>query len=793
MVGFSSEKWFTESGFYPYEIGQSCRFSEDNSESFSRAPSSAGDKKTYTMSLWVKRTDITSSALFSSGTSGTELTQLSIQGDGNLRFRDRSDDNLRKDTTALLRDLGAWYHIVCAVDVTQASNSNRVKIYINGTLQTAFDIDDTFSNRNTYINRTGGNGMVIGRRAYDTGSHFDGYMAEVHFIDGTQVTADSFGETKEGVWIPKAYTGSYGTNGFYLKFDQTGTGTASASTIGADSSGNNNHLTSTNLSANDSNIPDSPTNNFCTMNPLALSNTGSADFKIGNTKITLADNEEAFGTVGVSSGKWYFELDHQSSASSNNKIAVGIADADAPNNNEQVNYGHQATTWGVGDIISVAVDVDNETITFRKNNVAIETDTDWSSKGWTTIVPILTSGNSAGDETGMLNFGGDSSFNTNQTAQGNSDENGHGDFYYTPPSGYLALCSANLPEPTISPLNGKQPSDYFNTALYNGDSSGHTVTGVGFQSSFTWIKSRTLSESHQIYDSFRGAFKSVRPNESGAESTFSSKGLSSWNSDGFVLTDGNNRVTDDGDTYVSWNWRGNDGASAASNSDGSTASEVIVNTEAGFSIVSYTGTGSTTTIGHGLGKKPSTMWIKNRDSSMNWTNYFDTTAMGATKVLFFDLNNVLGDSTTPFNDTEPTTSVFTVGSSGGTNASSDKYIAYCFTNIEGYSKVGQYSGNNDADGPFIYTGFRPAWLIIKRTDDTKNWHLTDNKRDTHNRSITRLFPNLSDDENAASGYAIDLVSNGIKIRNTDTDTNASGGTYIYTAFAEMPFKYANAR
>ena len=789
----SSNFFFGSSGFYPYEIGQSCRFESASDERLSRAPSSAGNKKTFTWSGWVKRSAHTNSSLFSSGTASDELTQLNIQGDGNLRFRDRSGDNLRKETTALLNDVGAWYHIVCAVDLTQASNGDRVKLYINGTLQTDLSINDTFSNRNTYINRTGGNGMVIGRRAYDTGSHFDGYMAEVHFIDGTQVTADSFGETKEGVWIPKAYTGSYGTNGFYLKFDQTGTGTASASTIGADSSGNNNHLTSTNLSANDSNIPDSPTNNFCTMNPLALSNTGSADFKIGNTKITLADNEEAFGTVGVSSGKWYFELDHQSSASSNNKIAVGIADADAPNNNEQINYGHQATTWGVGDIISVAVDVDNETITFRKNNVAIETDTDWSSKGWTTIVPILTSGNSAGDETGMLNFGGDSSFNTNQTAQGNSDENGHGDFYYTPPSGYLALCSANLPEPTISPLNGKQPSDYFNTALYNGDSSGHTVTGVGFQSSFTWIKSRTLSESHQIYDSFRGAFKSVRPNESGAESTFSSKGLSSWNSDGFVLTDGNNRVTDDGDTYVSWNWRGNDGASAASNSDGSTASEVIVNTEAGFSIVSYTGTGSTTTIGHGLGKKPSTMWIKNRDSSMNWTNYFDTTAMGATKVLFFDLNNVLGDSTTPFNDTEPTTSVFTVGSSGGTNASSDKYIAYCFTNIEGYSKVGQYSGNNDADGPFIYTGFRPAWLIIKRTDDTKNWHLTDNKRDTHNRSITRLFPNLSDDENAASGYAIDLVSNGIKIRNTDTDTNASGGTYIYTAFAEMPFKYANAR
>ena len=787
----SSNFFFGSSSFYPYEINSSCRFNRTQNSEMTRTPSSDGNRKIFTLAVWIKRSKINNGVIFGVGPSSSNNGSIEIHNN-ELRFKEEtSGDDLFKDTTAVLRDINTWYHIVVAVDLTQASNSNRVKMYINGTQQTSFSTDETFGNRDSQFN-TSGVGNAIGKRFY-SGTYFGGYLAEMHFIDGTQVTADSFGETKEGVWIPKAYTGSYGTNGFYMKFNQTGSGTPSASTRGADSSGNGNHFATSAVNAADCNRQDTPTNNFCTMNPLALSNTGAADFSIGNALITLADNEEAFGTFSVSSGKWYFELDHQSSASSNNKIAVGIADADAPNNNEQVNYGHQATTWWVGDIISVAVDVDNETITFRKNNVAIETDTDWSSKGWTTIVPILTSGNSAGDETGMLNFGGDSSFNTNQTAQGNSDENGHGDFYYTPPSGYLALCSANLPEPTISPLNGKQPSDYFNTALYNGDSSGHTVTGVGFQSSFTWIKSRTLSESHQIYDSFRGAFKSVRPNESGAESTFSSKGLSSWNSDGFVLTDGNNRVTDDGDTYVSWNWRGNDGASAASNSDGSTASEVIVNTEAGFSIVSYTGTGSTTTIGHGLGKKPSTMWIKNRDSSMNWTNYFDTTAMGATKVLFFDLNNVLGDSTTPFNDTEPTTSVFTVGSSGGTNASSDKYIAYCFTNIEGYSKVGQYSGNNDADGPFIYTGFRPAWLIIKRTDDTKNWHLTDNKRDTHNRSITRLFPNLSDDENAASGYAIDLVSNGIKIRNTDTDTNASGGTYIYTAFAEMPFKYANAR
>ena len=789
MVGFSSEKWFSESSFYPHEIGQSARFDKANSAYLSRAPSSPGNKTTFTWSGWVKFCSSASYRLFSSGTSASEITDFHMNGsDGTLRFRDKHDgDNLRKETTAVLRDVGAWYHLVCAVDVTQGSNSNRVKIYINGTLQTAFDTDDTFVNRNTYINRTGGNGMVLGKRAYDSASLLDGYMAEVHFVDGTQLTADSFGETKEGVWIPKAYTGSYGTNGFYLKFDQTGTGTASASTIGADSSGNNNHFTTSAFASTDSNIPDSPTNNFCTMNPLALSNTGSADFEMGNTKITLADNEEAFGTFGVSSGKWYWEVDHHSSASSNNKLGIGIADADAPNNNEQVNYGHQATTWGVGDIIGVAVNVDDEEITFYKNNTAIETNTDWSSKGWTTIVPILTSANSAGNEVAHINFGQDSSFNNNVTKQSNSDENNRGDFYYSPPSGYLALCSANLPEPTISPLNGDQPADHFNTVLYTGNGATQSITGVGFQPDWVWIKERNSAVDHKLYDSVRGATELIISNDTDAEVTHST-GLTSFDNDGFSIGSAAS-VNGSSDTYVAWNWLGANGT--ATNSDGDLTSTVSANTTAGFSIVSYnsgSSASSNQTVGHGLGVVPKMIIAKSRFASGAWNVYHAD--VGNDKRLRLDTDAAEATSAV-WGDTTPTSSVFTQRI---TTTNNKDIIAYCFSNVEGYSKFGSYTGNGDADGTFVYTGFRPAWLMWKRTNSTNQWTMHDATRNPNNPTDQVMYANLTQADGTADAIVTDLVSNGFKLRSGSSgNANTSGSSYIYMAFAEMPFKYANAR
>jgi hypothetical protein len=793
MVNFSSEKWFSESSFYPYEIEQSCRFSKANSASLSRAPSSAGNKKTFTWSGWVKFCNSASYRLFGSGTSATEITDFHMNGsDGTLRFRDRqSGDNLRKETTAALRDVGAWHHIVCAVDVTQGSNSNRVKIYINGTLQTAFDTDDTFVNRNTYINRTGGNGMVLGKRAYDSASLLDGYMAEVHFVDGTQLTADSFGETKEGVWIPKAYTGSYGTNGFYLKFDQTGTGTASASTIGADSSGNNNHFTTSGFASIDSNRTDSPTNNFATWNAAwAYSSTYATTGTLLNGALALSSSGSATSAWSTfllpSSGKYYVEMRTSSTVSSN--FVCGVMSTDG-NVNRSVLFQTDGTidldnaqnqsglaSWVDGNTVGILLNMDGGSSGFGEIAFYLQ------NSAYGNAVSI----SSATSPYALMTYG--------QTyVDLRTDER---DFAYSIPDGYSTLSTANLPEPTISPLNGDQPSDYFNTVLYSGNDSTNAITGVNFQPDLVWLKRRSGTNAHQLYDAIRGAGKVLHPNTNDGEADETA--FNSFDTDGFEVDGGSNSHNASGETYVAWNWLAGNGTTtndASSTGVGSTDSVYSVNTTAKCSIVTYTGTGSATTIAHGLGAKPNTIWIKRRTVADygNWSIYVDSPNMGAGKSIYFDLNNAAGTSSSMMNDTEPTSSVFTVNTSSGTNTNTHEYVAFCFSNVEGYSKFGEYAGNASAEGPFVYTGFRPAWILLKNVADAEWWSLFDNKRLGYNEVNSILSPNDTNQEYAAGGGGIDILSNGFKIRGTSGNFNGSGDAHIYMAFAEMPFKYANGR
>jgi hypothetical protein len=793
MVNFSSEKWFSESSFYPYEIEQSCRFSKANSASLSRAPSSAGNKKTFTWSGWVKFCNSASYRLFGSGTSATEITDFHMNGsDGTLRFRDRqSGDNLRKETTAALRDVGAWHHIVCAVDVTQGSNSNRVKIYINGTLQTAFDTDDTFVNRNTYINRTGGNGMVLGKRAYDSASLLDGYMAEVHFIDGTQLTADSFGETKEGVWVAKAYTGSYGTNGFYLKFDQTGTGTASASTIGADSSGNNNHFTTSGFASIDSNRTDSPTNNFATWNAAwAYSSTYATTGTLLNGALALSSSGSATSAWSTfllpSSGKYYVEMRTSSTVSSN--FVCGVMSTDG-NVNRSVLFQTDGTidldnaqnqsglaSWVDGNTVGILLNMDGGSSGFGEIAFYLQ------NSAYGNAVSI----SSATSPYALMTYG--------QTyVDLRTDER---DFAYSIPDGYSTLSTANLPEPTISPLNGDQPSDYFNTVLYSGNDSTNAITGVNFQPDLVWLKRRSGTNAHQLYDAIRGAGKVLHPNTNDGEADETA--FNSFDTDGFEVDGGSNSHNASGETYVAWNWLAGNGTTtndASSTGVGSTDSVYSVNTTAKCSIVTYTGTGSATTIAHGLGAKPNTIWIKRRTVADygNWSIYVDSPNMGAGKSIYFDLNNAAGTSSSMMNDTEPTSSVFTVNTSSGTNTNTHEYVAFCFSNVEGYSKFGEYAGNASAEGPFVYTGFRPAWILLKNVADAEWWSLFDNKRLGYNEVNSILSPNDTNQEYAAGGGGIDILSNGFKIRGTSGNFNGSGDAHIYMAFAEMPFKYANGR
>jgi len=361
----------------------------------------------------------------------------------------------------------------------------------------------------------------------------------------------------------------------------------------------------------------------------------------------------------------------------------------------------------------------------------------------------------------------------------NSDANGYGKFYYAPPSGYLALCTNNLPEPTI-----KDSSEYFNTVLYTGDGTSQSITGVGFQPDFVWIKERSSTSDHHAFDSVRGVNKVLFPSNNNAESTSGSL-ITSFDSDGFTHN-GAGGIGENSQTYVVWNWLAN-GGTTSSNTDGSITSTVQANTTAGFSVVTYTGTGTAGTIGHGLGKKPQCIILKNRSFNDSWITFHEPE--GATKFMSLDTTGASSDFGAMWNDTEPTTSVFSIGSDSGgrwVNSSGDTYVAYCFAGIEGYSKFGSYIGNGSDDGTFVYTGFKPAFILGKPTSQTGEWFMFDSARDPDNGMDKYLYASNSSSEGTGS-VRIDFTSNGFKWRNTAGAWNGSGVSYIYMAFAESPF------
>ena len=329
------------------------------------------------------------------------------------------------------------------------------------------------------------------------------------------------------------------------------------------------------------------------------------------------------------------------------------------------------------------------------------------------------------------------------------------------------------------------PGLFFNTVLYTGDGNdGRTVTGVGFQPDWVWLKSRSEAEHHTLNDSVRGANKQLYSHLSYSEATDTDR-LQSFDSNGFTLgTDV--IVNKNTETFVSWNWKA--GGSASSNSDGSITSSVSVNTTAGFSIVSYTGTGSNATVGHGLGASPEVVIVKRRDNARGWR--VGGEAIGTTnQFLALDTDVAFDSATTGFKSFSSTT--FGIGTSLDWNVSSSTFIAYCFAEKKGYSKFGSYTGNGNADGSFIYTGFAVSWLMMKRTDSAGEWLIYDNKRDPFNLRDTRLEAQDNFADSTGTTKVFDFLSNGFKCRGSDADINASGGTYIYMAFAESPFVNSN--
>ena len=809
-----SAKGNVAGGFYPTTIDQSLRFNDDDSAFLSWTPASAGNRKTWTFSTWVKRTEVADyNQIFNFGYNNPDECSLRFRSNDVLEFTCSASSvvQARYRTNAVYRDVSAWYHIVLAIDTTQATASNRVKLFVNGEQVTSFSSETVpaqnaeFQANTTYVHEIG--------RYYGTVYPFDGYLAETHFIDGQALDATAFGEFKNGVWIPKAYSGSYGTNGFYLDY-------SNGASIGADSSGNSNNWTPTNLASTDISL-DSPTNNFATLNPLVGADTLYAvSYTLSEGNLKNITNNDRYGkapsSIGMSSGKWYWEIAYTGGS---NVCMLGISNQTAlaaenhlgaytgghgyysANGNyyrdgSSVGYG---STYTTGDIIGVTLDADSGTLTFYKNNVSQGTATSSLDTNETWFA-VTSDASGSASVTTIINFGQDSSFAGNKTPQGYTDANGIGDFYYAPPAGYLALCTANLPEPVIGPNSATTADEHFNSVLYTGDGgASQAITGVGFQSDFTWIKNRSEAHSHQLYDAVRGAGvgKSLKTNATDAEGTYDSQYgyVGSLDSDGFTVTKGSDIayfVNKSSVPYVAWNWKAN--GSGSTNTDGSITSTVSANVDAGFSIVSYTGNGTSgATVGHGLSQAPDMMIVKCRSfSPTQWVVYHSD--LGATKALYIAGTNSVLTSSGFWNNTEPTSSVITLGPNAyDTNTTSHTHIAYCFHSVEGYSKFGSYTGNGSTDGPFVYTGFRPAFVMIKSSSDVSDWFIRDTSIDPANVADTKLSPNTSSAEATIYVYNTDILSSGFKIRDSWKGMNTSGATYIYMAFAESPFKYSVGR
>jgi len=336
---------------------------------------------------------------------------------------------------------------------------------------------------------------------------------------------------------------------------------------------------------------------------------------------------------------------------------------------------------------------------------------------------------------------------------------------------------------------------HFNSKLFTGNgSNGHAITGVGFQPDFCWLKNRSLAQAHVLVDAVRGNNKILYTSGDGAETTtIADKDFRSFDTDGFTV-DANNdfgSTNTNGSNIVSWNWKA--GGTASSNTDGDITSSVSANTTAGFSIVSYTANGNAgTRIGHGLGAVPSMIITKDRDASGLWLVYHAKSDSSTPQNKYLELNTNGSVQDYPvWNDTAPTSSVFTIGTASENNTNGRKIIAYCFAEKTGYSKFGSYIGNGNADGTFVYTGFKPAFVLTKTATSTYHWNVNDNKRNTFNPSDKRLYPSQSNAEATSDAYDIDFLSNGFKIRSDSVSFNNSGDNVIYMAFAEAPLVGTN--
>jgi len=827
---FGSTAWMANpsSGFYDHQIDNSVRFETASNGHLTHTLGTAANLRTNTTSFWLKRSKLgVSTRIFASGASlnsnfDNSINIIITSGDLLQLYQETGNNNtvINLITTQVFRDTSAWYHIVFAIDTTQGTNTNRVKLYVNGIQVTSFGTATYPSeNLDTHIFSA-----EIRRWARGQSSAYaDVQLAQIAQISGVQHAISDLGELKNDIWIPKDITGlTYAAGSYLLELKNSGVGTASSSTVGADTSGNTLHFTSSGLAVHD-HLPDSPTNNFATLNPLDSVTTSGHSFTLseGNTKFILDQNASYADIVGTMQvgpgGKWYWEQYNTITGSNNNALPSTslVLSSQSAHQPATIPTGSidlvVGTRDGSEEVYMIAVDLDNG-YAYRGNEGSWSNGANLndivsgegtgatatgisSTEPWRPFIELLYDGASA---VAHMNFGQDSTFAGTVSAGTSTDSNGKGNFKYAPPAGFLALCTANLPDPveTFDPAKGGSPQDYFNSVLYTGNGGTLGVTGVGFQPDLVWIKDRGIVDgntyNHVWYDSVRGALQQIR-SDATQESREQAGSLTAFGSDGFSLGSHAGQNTNN-EKHVAWNWKAGTAFSndASATSVGSLDSAGTVSTDVGFSIITYTGNGTSgATIAHGLDSAPQLTLHKNLiTDGKNWESYFINPFDGSYDYFYLNLAVAKGDFS---GGTVPSSSIITLGGGADSNENAKLHIAYCFHSVEGYSKFGGYTGNGSADGTFIYTGFRPAWVMTKRIDGSDWWAIIDTARDVHNAATLGLRANDPAAESSDEAWTKDLLSNGFKQRSTNGGSNADNAKYIYLAFAEQPFKYSNAR
>ncbi len=763
------------------DIGHSLRFRSSGSAYLSKTLAS-GSGTQWSLSVWVKRAELGKDIALLNGGDGTQtnstndyvgftaankLTAMYHTGVGGNWYRTFTPD---------FRDITSYFHILLSSDLGNATVADRLILWINGVRVTSYTDSSTVPNGTwSYLNKAYGHN--IGRMNAGSGPYYgDIYLSRFCFVDGQVLTPSSFGYLNNNIneWVSKsqsqvkAVVDAGGTNSFMLDFDN-GTSTT---TLGYDKSSKGNNWTCNNISltagATYDWMLDVPGNSYAVLNPIAPIASGT--ISVANLTYTTGNSDTfARGTFCVSSGKWYYEATNTSNNASPilgiTKTSVGstveLRNAGTGNAYSYLNTGYKSdgsggsgtsygATFTTNDVIGVAFDLDAGTITFHKQTGGtgsfVSQGQAYSGISGEFAPAIGDTQAAAGGQVWDINFG-QRPFNNTSI-----------------PTGFKALCQANLPEPTIS-----NPKKHFDVKLDTGANI-KTNTAALFTYYWNWIKDRANVNNHQLIDTVRGSTAVLQSNTAAAETTYSAPSGSS----------------------VGWAWNIN--AAAVSNTNGSITSSVSANALAGQSVVTFQLPASNlaSTVGHGLLLPPELIITLGRSVGSSHTTYHS--AIGATIALFLNTTAASGTSQKYWNNVAPTSSVFSIMQTGVAwwDLSSTQ-VAYCFHSVAGYSKIGSYTGNGSTDGPFVHCGFKPKYVMWKRTDLTGDWLIHDGSRATYNQDDTTLYADLSAVETVGGGYPFDITSNGFKVRGSAAYQNASGGTYIFYAVADVPNKYSLAR